>query len=82
MTDTLSNFPLFSSRAKSSKEPAPAEEDETRERTEEEEQPPVRSQETSFTSNRTAMEEAGQEADLKVVEEEVQLHRARDIKRK
>ena len=48
MTDILSNFQLFSSRAGSSKEPDP------QERSDAEDQLPGRSQETSLTSDRTA----------------------------
>ena len=53
LTDTLSNFPLFSSRASSSREPEPAEEDKPQEGIDVEDQPPGRSQETSLTSDGT-----------------------------
>ena len=73
LTDTLSNFPLFSSRASSSKGPEPIEEDEPQRGTDREREESSRNLETLPTPGRTASEEADQEADLQVVEEETQL---------
>ena len=54
LTDTLSNFPLFSSRAGSSRGPEPVEENEPQEGTDAEAQAPGQSLATSPTSDRTA----------------------------
>ena len=53
LTDTLSNFPLLSSRACSSEGPEPAEENEPRERTDREIEAPGQSLATSTTPDRT-----------------------------
>ena len=53
LTDTLSNFPLFSSRAGSSKGLEPAQKDETQERTDREDQAPGQNLATPPTTDRT-----------------------------
>ena len=75
LTDTLSKFPLFSSRAGSSKEPEPAEEDEPQEGTDGEHQPPGEVKRHRSRRREMPEEEADEEADLQAVEKEVLLRR-------
>ena len=79
LTDTLSNFPLFSSRAASSVGLELAEEVEPQEGTDREIQEPSKVWKHYPHREESQTEEEDQEADLKVVEEEVPLHQVKPL---